>query len=128
MHSDPVADMLTRIRNAHASGHISVEIPFSTLKLAMIQLLHEQGFIRSFDVIANRSITVNLKYNKVGLPVIRHLKRVSKPGLRVYATTSKLPRVLGGAGLALISTSKGLMSDHQARKQGVGGEVLCYVY
>jgi small subunit ribosomal protein S8 len=128
MHSDPVADMLTRIRNAHAAGHISVEIPFSTLKLAMIQLLHEQGFIRSFDVIANRSITVNLKYNKVGLPVIRHLKRVSKPGLRVYATTSKLPRVLGGAGLALISTSKGLMSDHQARKQGVGGEVLCYVY
>jgi small subunit ribosomal protein S8 len=128
MHSDPVADMLTRIRNAHAAGHISVEIPFSTLKLAMLQLLQEQGFIRSFDVSVNRTITVTLKYNKVGLPVIRHLKRVSRPGLRVYATTSKLPRVLGGAGLALISTSKGLMSDHQARKQGVGGEVLCYVY
>lgn len=128
MHSDPVADMLTRIRNAHAAGHVSVEIPFSTLKLAMIQLLQEQGFIRSFDVTTKRSIKVNLKYNKVGLPVIRHLKRVSRPGLRVYSTTSKLPRVLGGAGLALISTSKGLMSDHQARKQGVGGEILCYVY
>jgi small subunit ribosomal protein S8 len=127
MHSDPVADMLTRIRNASSAGHRSVMIPFSRFKLSIAQVLQDKGFVSSVEH-QEAQLCLTLKYNKMGEPVIRSIKRVSRPGLRVYKPATRLPRVLGGAGMALVSTSQGLLSDHEARKHGVGGEVLFMVY
>ena len=128
MLTDPIADMLTRIRNAQGAGHLMVEIPFSKLKVEIAKLLLKQGYVRSYEVLEQRTLRVVLKYDRQGEPVIRGLKRVSKPGLRVYANKDRLPRVLGGAGTAIVSTSQGILTDHEARKKGVGGEVLCYIY
>lgn len=128
MYTDPIADFLTRLRNAQQVGHASVEVPYSKLKLEMTKLLAKLGFINSFEVLEQKTIRIALKYDVKGYPVIKKLKRVSKPGLRVYASKDRLPRILSGAGAALISTSQGLKSDQEARKLGIGGEVLCYVY
>jgi small subunit ribosomal protein S8 len=128
MLTDPIADMLTRIRNAHAAEHHIVEIPHSKLKFNITKVLLKQGFIRSYEVLEGKTIRILLKYDRMGNPVIRTIKRVSRPGLRVYKTAQTLPRVLAGAGIAVISTSQGLMTDHEARKAGVGGEVLCAIY
>lgn len=129
MFSDPIADMLTRIRNALRAGHMEVNIPKSKLKLEIAKILLRQGYIAGVQSNDDeRSFSVVLKYDNQGEPVIRTIKRVSRSGLRVYAKSDKLPRILSGAGTAIVSTSKGLLTDHEARKQGVGGEVLCYVY
>jgi small subunit ribosomal protein S8 len=129
MFSDPIADMLTRIRNALRAGHMEVNIPKSKLKLEIAKILLRQGYIAGVQSNEEeRSFTVVLKYDNQGEPVIRTIKRISRSGLRVYSKRDKLPRVLSGAGTAIVSTSKGLLTDHEARKQGVGGEVLCYVY
>ena len=128
--TDPIADMLTRIRNANTQRHETVDIPASKLKKAIAEILFEEGYIKSFEEIEDNAqgiIRITLKYvNKQ--KVISGLKRVSKPGLRVYATKDELPKVLGGLGIALISTSKGIMTDKKARQQGVGGEVLAFVW
>ncbi|MCF6775798.1 30S ribosomal protein S8 [Thiotrichales bacterium 19X7-9] len=125
---DPVADMLTRIRNAQAAGKKEVSIPLSKHKVALAELLKSEGFIR--DVVANNeghgSLTVVLKYHH-GKPVIEMLKRISRPGLRIYRAANELPKVYGGLGVAVVSTSKGVMSDREARRLGLGGEVVCYV-
>jgi small subunit ribosomal protein S8 len=128
MLTDPIADMLTRIRNAHSAEHHIVEIPHSKLKFNITKVLLKQGFIRSYEVLEGKTIRILLKYDRTGNPVIRTIKRVSRPGLRVYKTKETLPRILAGAGIAVISTSQGLMTDHEARKAGVGGEVLCAIY
>lgn len=128
MFTDPIADMLTRIRNAQMVGHASVEIPASRIKVEITKLLLKQGYVQSYEMLGEQTIRIFLKYNKKGEPVIKGLQRISKPGLRVYATCEKLPRVIGGSGTAIISTSSGILSDHEARKAGVGGEVLCFVY
>ena len=128
MNTDPIADMLTRIRNAQTAGHVSVEVPFSKLKGEIAKQLMRLGFIKSYELYENKTLLVYLKYDLEGYPVIKGLKRVSKPGLRVYSNKNNLPRVMAGAGAALISTSKGILSDHEARNAGYGGEVLCYVY
>ena len=121
--TDPIADMLTRIRNANSVHHDKVEIPGSKIKLAIAEILKAEGFIKDFEVIA-----VSLKYGANKEKVISGIKRISKPGLRVYSQKDQLPRVLGGLGIALISTSQGLMTDKAARKAGLGGEVLAYVW
>jgi len=129
--TDPVADMLTRIRNATLARHERVEVPGSKMKKALAQILKDEGFIRDFEWIEGEhqgKIQVLLKYGPQRTKVISGLKRISKPGLRVYATKDQVPRVLGGLGLAIISTSKGIMTDRQARAAGVGGEVLCYIW
>lgn len=128
--TDPIADMLTRIRNANAMRHEAVTIPSSQLKVKIAELLQQEGFIHSFEVIGDtkKQIVVSLKYTEGQVRVINGLKRISKPGLRVTAQADKLPRVLRGLGVAIISTSKGLMSDQQAREAGLGGEVLAYVW
>lgn len=129
--TDPIADMLTRIRNANSVYHDKVEIPGSKLKESLAALLKDEGFIKGFEVIADdkqNMIRVALKYGSNREKVISGLKRISKPGLRVYAKKDQLPRVLGGLGIAIISTSKGLMTDKNARKDGLGGEVLAYVW
>lgn len=129
--TDPIADMLTRIRNANSVYHDKVEIPGSKLKESLAALLKDEGFIKDFEVIADNKqnmIRVSLKYGSNREKVISGLKRISKPGLRVYAKKDQLPRVLGGLGIAIISTSKGLMTDKNARKDGLGGEVLAYVW
>lgn len=129
--TDPIADMLTRIRNANSVYHDKVEIPGSKLKESLAALLKDEGFIKDFEVIADdkqNMIRVALKYGSNREKVISGLKRISKPGLRVYAKKDQLPRVLGGLGIAIISTSKGLMTDKNARKDGLGGEVLAYVW
>ena len=129
--TDPIADMLTRIRNANSVYHDKVEIPGSKLKESLAALLKDEGFIKDFEVIADdkqNMIRVALKYGSNREKVISGLKRISKPGLRVYAKKDQLPRVLGGLGIAIISTSKGLMTDKTARKDGLGGEVLAYVW
>jgi small subunit ribosomal protein S8 len=129
MYSDPISDMLTRIRNAQGAGHNEVAIPHSKLKVQIAKILVRQGFVKDFNVNAEaRQFTVVLKYDRRGVPLIKCLKKVSKPGLRVYSKRDRLPRILGGAGVAVISTSQGVLTDHEARKAGVGGEVLCYVY
>ena len=114
--TDPIADMLTRIRNANTSKHKTVDIPASNMKKAIAEILFEEGYIKAFE------------YDEKGSRVIAGLKRISKPGLRVYASNEELPRVLNGLGIALISTSKGIMTDKKAREQGIGGEVLAYVW
>lgn len=132
MFTDPIADYLTRIRNAAQAGHRVVEIPASNLKKEMTKILFDQGYILSYKFIDNKVqgiIKIALKYDKVTKePVIKNLKRVSTPGLRQYAGANDMPRVLNGLGIAIISTSKGVMTNKKARQENVGGEVLCYVY
>ncbi len=127
---DPIADLLTRIRNGHAAKKQMIQLPFSTVKLAIVNVLQEEGYVEGFKVVeltsAKKSLEVYLKYYN-GKSVISRLDRASSPGLRVYRSKDELPKVLGGLGIAIISTSKGVMSDKQARKLGHGGEVLCIV-
>ena len=129
--TDPIADLLTRIRNANLVHHDKVEIPASKIKRAIVQILKDEGFVKDFDVLADGKqgiLRVNLKYGPERDRVITGIKRISKPGLRVYAKREQLPKVLGGLGIAIISTSQGLMSDKQARKTNLGGEVLAFVW
>ena len=129
--NDPIADMLTRIRNAQVAKHDAVVIPASNPKKAIAKILLAEGYIRGVDFIKDGpqgSIKITLKYIEGKQPVIAGLKKISKPGLRVYAKNGSLPKVLGGLGIAIISTSKGMMTDKEARKQMVGGEVLAYVW
>lgn len=129
--TDPIADMLTRIRNANSVHHDKVEIPASKIKTAIAEILKSEGFIKDYEVIADNKqgmIRVILKYGANKEKVISGMKRISKPGLRVYSQKDQLPRVLGGLGIAVISTSKGMMTDKAARKQGLGGEVVAYVW
>ena len=129
--TDPIADMLTRIRNANSAKHETVDIPASNLKKAVAEILLEEGYIKNFQVIDDNTqglIRITLKYGENKQKVITGLKRVSKPGLRVYASCEELPKVLKGLGIAIISTSKGVMTDKKARAQHVGGEVLAFVW
>ena len=127
--SDPIADMLTRIRNANSAYHEKVEMPASTVKAAVLNILKEEGFVKNFESVNNgKTLKVTLKYGSNKEKVISGIKRISKPGLRVYAKKEELPRVLGGLGSAVISTSQGVMSDKTARKLGLGGEVIAYVW
>ena len=129
--TDPIADLLTRIRNANSAGHQTVEIPASNMKKAVVQILFEEGYIKKYEVTEDNMqgmLKVWLKYGEGKSKVIAGLKRVSKPGLRVYASRDELPRVLKGLGVAIISTSKGIMTDKKARNQHVGGEVLAFVW
>ncbi len=129
--TDPIADMLTRIRNAITAKHAEVEIPASKTKQAIAQILLEEGYIQNFEIVEQELqniIKVTLKYGYKGERVITGLKRISKPGLRVYAKSSELPRVLNGLGIAIVSTSKGIMTDKHARENNLGGEVLAYVW
>lgn len=134
MITDPIADMLTRIRNAVQIGHTSVVFPSSKLKLAIVRILKDEGFIQNYDVIPERpqpKIRIWLKYvgeRKNRKSVIVGLKRVSKPGARIYANRAEIPWVLSGLGIAVLSTSKGIMTDRHARQAGVGGEVICYIW
>jgi len=128
--SDPIADMLTRIRNAVMVQHDSVLIPASKMKLSIAKILKDEGFISDYEVLRgkpHRTIKIHLKYSDKNEPVLSGLERVSKPGLRVYVGWQEIPRVAGGLGVAIVSTSKGVMTGQQAWRQGVGGEVLCYV-
>ena len=129
--TDPIADMLTRVRNANSVYHDKVEIPSSKIKRAIAEVLKEEGFIRDYTFTEDNKqgvITIKLKYGPEREKVISGLKRVSRPGLRKYAKHSELPRVLGGLGIAIISTSHGIMTDKEARKKGLGGEVVAYVW
>ena len=129
--TDPIADLLTRIRNASSAKHDTVEIPASNMKKSICQILVDEGFIKSFTVADDGKqgvITVALKYGANKTPVIQGLKRVSKPGLRIYSNVEDMPKVMRGLGVAIISTSKGVMTDRQARKENVGGEVLAYIW
>jgi small subunit ribosomal protein S8 len=130
--SDPIADMLTRIRNALAVRHDSVLVPASKVKLALAKILKDEGFILGFDSVRSSTpqnmIKVALKYGERSDPTITGLKRVSKPGLRVYVQKNKIPRYYGGLGVAVVSTSQGIMTGHQAWRKGLGGELLCYVW
>ncbi len=129
--TDPVADMLTRIRNANVVKHETVDVPASNMKKELARILLEEGFIRGYDVIEDGKqgiIRIQLKYGQTGERVISGLKRISKPGMRVYADKHEVPRVLNGLGISIISTSKGILTDKQARKENVGGEVICYVW
>ena len=130
--SDPIADMLTRIRNANTAKHDTVDVPASKMKLAIAQILLDEGFIKNFEVIENgnfKTIHITLKYGvDKNEKVITGIKRISKPGLRVYANKEELPQVLGGLGIAIISTNQGVITDKEARKLNVGGEVLAFVW
>ena len=129
--SDPIADMLTRIRNAIMVQHESVLVPSSKIKMAITQKLKEEGFIGDYEVVRgkpHRIIKIHLKYDENNQPMLSGLERVSKPGLRVYVGWKEIPRVCGGLGIAVISTSKGVMTGQQAWRQGMGGELLCYVW
>ena len=131
MMTDPIADMLTRIRNGNNAKHDSVDIPASNIKKAVAQILLDEGFIKGFDIIEDRKqgiIRIELKYGQYNEKVISGIKRISKPGLRVYVKGDEVPRVLGGLGIAILSTSKGIKTDKDARKEGIGGEVICYVW
>ena len=128
---DPIADMLTRIRNANSRKHETVNIPLSKVKLAIAEILLNEGYIASYtqDTIDGiKMITITLKYGPNGEKVIQGLKRISKPGLRLYANSVQMPKVLNGLGIAIVSTNKGIMTDKEARKNDVGGEVLAYVW
>ena len=129
--TDPIADMLTRIRNANSARHETVDVPASNMKKSIAQILLDEGYIKSFQLIDDGTqgvIRITLKYNAGKERVITNLRRVSKPGLRVYAGADELPRVLRGLGIAIVSTSKGVMTDKEARKAHVGGEVLAFVW
>jgi small subunit ribosomal protein S8 len=131
MHTDPIADYLTRIRNAIRAGHDEVEIPFSNLKLELSRILKEQGYIKDFSrrpAAVGESIVVELKYTEERRPVIFGIERVSRPGRRRYVDHENIPRVQGGTGTAIVSTSAGVMTGHEARSKGVGGEVVAYVW
>jgi small subunit ribosomal protein S8 len=132
MYTDPIADYLTRIRNAASAKHRVVEIPASNLKKEMTKILFDQGYILSYKFIENKvqdSIKIALKYDKVTKqPVIKEIKRISTPGLRKYSNASEMPRVLNGLGIAIVSTSRGVMTNKKARQDNVGGEILCHVY
>ncbi|MDG4812094.1 30S ribosomal protein S8 [Hydrogenovibrio sp. 3SP14C1] len=127
--SDPIADMLTRIRNGQIAGHTNVVMPSSKVKVAVAKVLAGEGYVSSYSVSdknGKSELSVDLKYFE-GQPVIEMIKRVSRPGLRVYKNTNELPKVIGGLGVAVVSTSKGIMSDRDARSAGIGGEILCYI-
>ena len=129
--TDPIADMLTRIRNANTSKHKTVDIPASKMKTGIAEILLREGYIKAFEEIKDENqgiIRVTIKYDEKGNRVIDGLKRISKPGLRVYASCEELPKVLNGLGIAIISTSQGLKTDKEARQLGIGGEVLAYVW
>ncbi len=129
--TDPVADMLTRIRNANTVGHATVDIPASRMKKSIAEILVKEGYIKGYNIIEDGKqgiIRVQMKYGADKEKVISGLKKISKPGLKVYAKSDEVPRVLGGLGIAIISTSNGIVSDKEARKLGVGGEVICYVW
>lgn len=129
--TDPIADMLTRIRNANLARHEHVSIPTSKLKLELAKVLKSQGYIQKYDLIDGKHtglIRIHLRYGQTGAPVIDGIRRVSKPGLRVYVGSDDIPRVLGGLGVAVLSTSQGVLTDREARRRKVGGEVLCYVW
>ncbi len=131
--TDPIADMLTRIRNANVAMHDEVSMPSSKLKVALADVLHREGYIGEYAATENSSgpgktLTINMKYSPERERVISGIKRVSKPGLRVYTKSDQIPRVLGGLGVAVLSTSRGLVTDRVARRANIGGEVLCYVW
>ena len=131
--TDPIADMLTRIRNANVAMHDDVTMPSSKLKEALAAVLEKEGYIQSFHVDQeegkpSKTLTIDMKYSEARERVITGIRRVSKPGLRVYKKSDEIPRVLGGLGVAVLSTSQGLMTDREARRRNVGGEVLCYVW
>ena len=130
--TDPIADMLTRIRNANTAKHDTVDVPSSKMKLAIAKILLDEGYIKSYELVENgkfNDIRSTLKYGAAkNEKIISGLQRISKPGLRVYANKEELPKVLGGLGVAIISTNKGVITDKEARKLGVGGEVLCFVW
>jgi len=129
--TDPIADLLTRVRNANTVKHTSVDVPASNVKKKIVEILLGEGYIKGFDVIEDGKqgiIRIELKYGENKERVITGLKRISKPGLRVYAKKTDVPKVLGGLGIAVISTSNGIITDKDARKLGVGGEVICYVW
>ena len=129
--TDPIADMLTRIRNALSAKHETASVPASNEKLAIAKILLQEGYISSFEEVKDgnkRNIQIVLKYDEFGDSVIQGLKRISKPGLRIYAQKEKLPKVISGLGIAIISTNKGIVTDKTARELGVGGEVLAYVW
>ena len=130
--TDPIADMLTRIRNANSAKHKTVDVPASNMKLGIAEILFREGYIKSYEEIKEENnqgiIRITLKYDEKGKRVIDGLRRISKPGLRVYASKEDLPKVLNGLGIAIISTSKGLKTDKEARELGVGGEVLAYIW
>ncbi len=129
--TDPIADMLTRIRNANSAKHETVDVPASNMKKAIAEILNEEGYIKSYQIIEDGKqgvIRIALKYGPNKEKVISGLKRVSKPGLRIYAGAEELPRVLKGLGIAVISTSKGIMTDKKARSQNIGGEVLAFIW
>lgn len=130
--NDPIADMLTRIRNATAAGHESVLIPASRLKMEIAKILKTEGFIKDFEIAKDnnpyKTLRVWLRYSEGRQPLITGLRRVSKPGLRVYSKSTAMPRVLGGLGIAIVSTPQGIMTAREAKRQNVGGEVLCYVW
>ena len=129
--TDPIADMLTRIRNANSAKHKTVDIPASNMKKAIANILLEEGYVKEVEEIKNDTqgmLRITLKYDEKGARVIDGLRRISKPGLRVYASKDELPRVLNGLGIALISTSKGIKTDKEARAEGLGGEVLAYIW
>lgn len=129
--TDPIADLLTRIRNANDAKHSTVEIPASNLKYEIANILKEEGFVRNVDYIKDAkqgTVRINLKYGSNGEKIITGLKRISKPGLRIYAKADEVPKVLNGLGIALISTSEGVVTDKVARAKNIGGEVLAYVW
>jgi small subunit ribosomal protein S8 len=129
--SDPIADMLTRVRNANVVRHATVDIPASNMKKSIANILLEEGFIKNIEELMDGSVPVlrvTMKYGSNKERVITGLKRISKPGLRVYVGKEEVPKVLGGLGVAVISTSKGIMTDKQARREGLGGEVICYIW
>ncbi len=132
MSSDPIADMLTRIRNANTAKHDTVDVPASKMKISIAEILLKEGYIKSFELVdagAFKNIHITLKYGKdKNDKIISGLRRISKPGLRVYANAEELPKVLGGLGVAIVSTNKGVLTDKEARKANVGGEVLCFVW
>ena len=129
--TDPIADMLTRIRNANTAGHPTVDIPASKMKKSIAGILKEEGYIEDFEVIEDNKqgiIKVTMKYGADKERVISGIKKISKPGLKTYAKANDIPKVLGGLGIAIISTSKGIVNDKETRKLGIGGEVICYVW
>lgn len=129
--TDPIADLLTRVRNASSARHTTVDIPASNMKKAIAQILVDEGYVKSMNVVDDNKqgvITLTLKYNEDKTPVITGLRRVSKPGLRIYSSCEKLPKVLGGLGTVIVSTSKGVMTGKQAKAQNLGGEVLAFVW